>query len=63
MVCHHSIQIATLAPGFEIVQQDNKGVVELAVNRSQRMLGVGWHPERAVNTHTRQYILDLINTL
>jgi gamma-glutamyl-gamma-aminobutyrate hydrolase PuuD len=45
------------------VQQDNKGVVELAVNRSQRMLGVGWHPEREVNRHTRKYILDLINKL
>jgi gamma-glutamyl-gamma-aminobutyrate hydrolase PuuD len=63
VVCHHSIQIARLAPGFEVVQQDNKGVVELAVNRSQRMLGVGWHPERAVNTHTRPYILDLIHSL
>jgi gamma-glutamyl-gamma-aminobutyrate hydrolase PuuD len=63
VVCHHSIQIATLAPGFEVVQQDNKGVVELALNKSKRMLGVGWHPERAVNTHTRTYILDLINTL
>ena len=63
VVCHHSIQIAKLAPGFEVVQQDNKGVVELAVNKSQRMLGVGWHPEREVNKHTRQYILDLIKDL
>ena len=63
VTCHHSIQIDALAPGFEVLQQDNNGIIELAVNKSQRMLGVGWHPERAVNTHTRPYILDLIKSL
>jgi len=63
VTCHHTICIDTLAPGFEILQQDINGVVELALNKSQRMLGVGWHPEREVNLHTRQYILDLIENL
>ena len=63
VICHHTIQIDTLAPGFEILQQDKNGIVELAVNKSNRMLGVGWHPEREVNSHTRQYILDLIKEL
>ena len=60
---NHTIQIDMLAPGFEILQQDKNGIVELAVNKSQRMLGIGWHPEREVNRHTRQYILDLIKDL
>jgi putative glutamine amidotransferase len=63
VTCHHTIQNDILAPGFEVLQQDKKGIVELAVNKSQRMLGVGWHPEREVNRHTRQYILDLIKDL
>jgi gamma-glutamyl-gamma-aminobutyrate hydrolase PuuD len=63
VTCHHTIQNDILAPGFEVLQQDKKGIVELAVNKSQRMLGVGWHPEREVNKHTRQYILDLIKDL
>jgi gamma-glutamyl-gamma-aminobutyrate hydrolase PuuD len=63
VTCHHTIQLDTLAPGFEVLQQDNNGIVELAVNKSQRMLGIGWHPEREVNAHTRQYILDLIKDL
>lgn len=63
VTCHHTIQIDTLAPGFEVLQEDKNGVKELIINKSQRMLGVGWHPERAVNSHTRQYILDLIKEL
>jgi len=63
VTCHHSIRIDTLAPNFEILQQDNNGVVELALNKSQRMLGIGWHPEREVNSHTREYILQLIKEL
>jgi gamma-glutamyl-gamma-aminobutyrate hydrolase PuuD len=63
VTCHHTIQIDTLASGFEVLQQDKNGIVELAVNKSQRMLGIGWHPEREVNKHTRQYILDLIKDL
>ncbi len=63
VTCHHTIQNDLLAPGFEVLQQDKNGVVELAVNKSQRMLGIGWHPEREVNIHTRQYILDLIKDL
>mgnify|MGYP002776296713 CR=1 FL=1 len=63
VTCHHTIQLDTLAPGFEVVQQDKNGIVELALNKSQRMLGIGWHPEREVNIHTRQYILDLIEDL
>ena len=63
VTCHHSIQIDKLAPGFEPLLQDKNNVVELAVNRSYRMLGVGWHPEREVNKHTRSYIMGLIKTL
>ncbi len=48
---------------FEILQQDKNGVVELAVNKSSHVLGIGWHPEREVNIHTSQYILDLIKEL
>jgi gamma-glutamyl-gamma-aminobutyrate hydrolase PuuD len=63
VTCHHTIQNDILAPSFEVLQQDKNGIIELAVNKSQRMLGVGWHPEREVNRHTRQYILDLIKDL
>jgi hypothetical protein len=63
VTCHHTIQNDILAPGFEVLQQNKNGIIELAVNKSQRMLGVGWHPEREVNRHTRQYILDLIKDL
>lgn len=63
VTCHHTIQNDVLAPGFEVLQQDKNGVVELAINKSQRMLGIGWHPEREVNKHTRAYILDLIREL
>lgn len=63
VTCHHSIRIDELAPNFEVLQKDNNGVVELALNKSCRMLGIGWHPEREVNSHTREYILKLINNL
>jgi gamma-glutamyl-gamma-aminobutyrate hydrolase PuuD len=63
VTCHHTIALDILAPGFEILEQDSAGVIELAVHRQNRQLGIGWHPERAVNTHTRQYILELINNL
>lgn len=63
VTCHHTICIDQLAPGFEVLQQDSTGVVELVIHKANRQLGIGWHPERAVNTHTRPYILDLINSL
>lgn len=63
VTCHHTICIDRLAPGFEILQQDSAGIVELVLHKENRQLGVGWHPERAVNRHTRKYILDLIHTL
>lgn len=63
VTCHHSIMIDEVAPGFEILQQDSSGVIELTLNKLARMLCVGWHPEREVNRHTRKYILDLINKL
>jgi len=63
VTCHHSIMIDKVAPGFEILQQDSFGVKELTLNKLTRMLCVGWHPERSVNKHTRQYILDLIKDL
>ncbi len=63
VTCHHTIQIDQLAPGFETLLEDNHGVKELVINRSQRQLGVGWHPERAANSHSRSYILNLINEL
>ncbi len=63
VTCHHTIQIDQLAPGFDIIQQDTNGVIELALNKTQRVMGIGWHPEREVNNHTRSYILDLVTTL
>ena len=63
VVCHHTIAIDRLALGFEAVLTDKAGVVELAVNKEKRMLGIGWHPERPVNTHTREYLLNLIKQL
>lgn len=60
VTCHHTVAIDQLAPGFEVLEQDNDGVIELAIHKSNRMLGVGWHPERAVNAHTRAAIMDLI---
>lgn len=63
VTCHHTIQIDQLAPGFDIIQQDATGVIELAINKTQRVMGIGWHPEREVNKHTRFYILDLVTKL
>lgn len=63
VVCHHTIQIDRLAPGFEILSQDKFQVIELAIDRPNRLLGIGWHPERSVNKHTRNFILDIIGTL
>lgn len=63
VVCHHTIAIDQLAPGFEVLLQDKHGVIELAVNRDKRLLGIGWHPERPVNTHTRELLLTLIKAL
>lgn len=63
VTCHHTIQIDKVAPEFEILQEDSNGVVELVISTKHRMLGVGWHPERIVNTHTREYIYSLIRKL
>jgi len=63
VTCHHTICLDQLAPGFEVLQQDSAGIVELVIHKANRQLGIGWHPERAVNTHTRPYILNLINSL
>lgn len=63
VTCHHTIQIESLAPGFEVLQQDHAGVRELVIHKANRQLGVGWHPEREVNLHTRKYILKLIESL
>lgn len=63
VVCHHSIEIDQLAPDFKIIEQDARGVIELVINRDCRMMGVGWHPERAVNAHTRSYLLEQIKAL
>lgn len=63
VTCHHTIQIDRLAPGFDILEQDAKGVIELARDRQKRLLGVGWHPEREINRHTRDLVLDLVDDL
>ena len=63
VTCHHTICIDKLAPGFEILETDSNGIIELAVHRENRMLGVGWHPEREINIHSRKYVLDLISQL
>lgn len=63
VICHHTIEIDCLARGFNILQKDNHGVIELAIDHTHRLLGIGWHPERAVNIHTRQYVLDLIGSM
>ena len=63
VTCHHTIQIDRLAPGFQVLEQDSHGVIELAHDNTHRLLGIGWHPERSVNIHTRNFILDLISKL
>ncbi len=63
VTCHHTICIDNLAPGFKILEKDNKDIIELALDNNRRMLGVGWHPERLVNSHTREYVLNLIKKL
>jgi gamma-glutamyl-gamma-aminobutyrate hydrolase PuuD len=63
VTCHHTIQIDKLAPGFHCFQQDSAGVQELVIHKANRQMGIGWHPERAVNAHTRPYILELIKSL
>lgn len=63
VTCHHTIQIDELAPGFDVLEQDLAGVIELAISKRERIMGIGWHPERAVNAHTRSYILDLVKNL
>lgn len=63
VTCHHTICIDQLAPGFETLLKDSQGVQELVINRSKHQLGIGWHPERTVNAHTRKYLMDLIDDL
>ena len=63
VTCHHTICIDQVAPGFEVLEQDSAGIVELVIHKANRQLGIGWHPERAVNAHTRPYVLDLIESL
>lgn len=63
VTCHHTICIDQLAPGFETLLADKHNVKELVINTKQRQLGIGWHPERQVNKHTRKYLLELINEL
>lgn len=63
VTCHHTIGIDQLAPGFECILKDAAGVIELARDSRRRMLGVGWHPERAVNAHTRDMILSMMEGL
>lgn len=63
VTCHHTIQIDQLAPGFEPLAQDSVGIIELAIHNKNRQLQIGWHPERAVNSHTRSFILNLISNL
>jgi len=63
VTCHHTIAIDELASGFDILAHDSNGVIELACDRTRRLLGVGWHPERTINAHTRSMILELITTL
>jgi len=63
VTCHHTICIDQLAHGFAVLQADSNGVIELAVHKENRQLGIGWHPERVVNIHTRKYILNLIKSL
>lgn len=60
VTCHHTIQIDTLAPSFSPLIEDLNGVIELSISNEHRMIGVGWHPEREVNAHSRSYILELI---
>jgi putative glutamine amidotransferase len=63
VTCHHTIAIDQLAPGFEALLKDKHNIIELAVNKEKRMLGIGWHPERPVNTHTQEALLTLIKEL
>ena len=63
VTCHHTIQIDQLAPGFDVIEQDSQGVIELAISKHKRVIGIGWHPERAVNAHTRPYVLNLLKNL
>jgi gamma-glutamyl-gamma-aminobutyrate hydrolase PuuD len=63
VTCHHTIGIDTLAPGFECLLKDKNDVIELVRDAKHRILGVGWHPEREINRHTRPMILDLFNQL
>jgi putative glutamine amidotransferase len=63
VTCHHTIGIDNLAPGFECLLKDKNDVIELARDAKHRILGVGWHPEREINRHTRPMILDLFNQL
>lgn len=63
VTCHHTIEIDNLAPGFAVLELDSKGVIELAQDYSHGLLGVGWHPEREINRHTREKILNLISNL
>lgn len=63
VTANHTICVDKLASGFDILLQDDKGVVELFHNKDQRMLGIGWHPERSYNAHTRPYIINLLRRL
>ena len=60
VTCHHTITIDALAPRCHAVLTDDKGVIELYKHDVLPITGIGWHPERGVNKHTRQYVLDII---
>jgi len=61
--CHHTIAVDKLAPGFESLLQDCRNVIELASDTSRKLLGVGWHPERMINFHTRDIVLSIIEKM
>ncbi len=61
VTCHHTITIDKLAPNCDILLQDHKGIIELYRHQTLPITGIGWHPERNVNKHTRNYVLSLLN--
>jgi len=60
VVCHHTITIDKLAPNCKATLVDNKGVIEMYQHKNLPITGIGWHPERNVNKHTRDFVFNLI---
>lgn len=63
VTCHHTVYNASLAPGLVPFAVDQVGIIEGFQHDQLPIVGLGWHPERAVNAHTRPAVIEIIKNL